>query len=99
MRPKLPLVTLVTGPLKNCGELKPLMKSVRKTRVNRSVRRLRLMTEMSTLWIQGIRTLARRDDHICSVLAWRIVQAGCSPVWQFCVAPLASWVHVLNHSV
>src|SRR5579871_6129547 len=99
MRPKLPLVTVVTGPLKNCGELKPLMKSVRKTSVKRSVRRLRLITEISTLCTPGMRTPDNRDDHICRVLACRMVHAGCSPAWQFCCAPFASSVQVLNHSI
>jgi hypothetical protein len=99
MRPKLPLVTLVIGPLKNCGELKALMKSVRNSRSKRSLIRLCLMTEISTLWIPGKRTQARPEDHVCNVSGYRIVHATGSFGRQSSVVPFANIAHVLNHCV
>src|SRR5665213_1298959 len=95
--PKLPLFTSETGPLKNCAELRELMKSVRKSKSNRCVIWIAFMTDISTLCTPGLRTVVSRVGQVCSVCAPRTAQTGVSLPTQFRVAPPANSVHVLNH--
>src|ERR1700761_7158583 len=95
--PKLALFTSEIGPLKNCGELKALMKSVRKIRATFSVSWLFFMMEMSELCTPGRRTLESRVFQVWNVYAGRTVHAGCSLPLQSSVVPFASCVHELNH--
>src|SRR6478672_2265907 len=96
MRPKLPLFTSVTGPLKNCAVLVAFRKSQRTSRLYRSLMRLFLIRDASRLRTPPRRTDDKRDDHVCNWNGCRISQTGCSPERQPRVDPFGSCVHVLN---